>query len=59
MELNLPVIIIVSIAALILVIFLIRRNQKDEKKFEREINENYKKHPDHEKDVDIEDTRSV
>ena len=59
MELNLPVIIIVSIAALALIIFLIRRNQKDEKEFEKQLNQDYKKPPEDENEVDIEDGKSI
>lgn len=59
MELNLPVIILVSVAALILIIFMIRKNQKDKKQFEKEMNQDYKKHPDHENDTEIEDGKSV
>jgi low affinity Fe/Cu permease len=40
---NWPVIIIVSIAAIALLVFLIIRNQKDEKDFEDQLNNDYPK----------------
>ncbi|WP_421944500.1 hypothetical protein [Pedobacter sp.] len=37
MEINLPVIIGVAIVVAILIIYLIKRNRKDEKKFEQDV----------------------
>lgn len=39
-KINLPVLIIIVIAAIALIAFLIWRNQKDEKPFERDEDEN-------------------
>lgn len=49
---NLPLIIAVAVAALGLVIFLIIRNQKDEKKFEDGLNSDYPKFHDEQRDID-------
>lgn len=40
---NWPVIILVSLAALALIIFLVKRNFKDEKNFEQQLNSDYPK----------------
>lgn len=37
MEINLPVIIGAAIAVALLIIYLIRKNRKDEKKFEQDV----------------------
>lgn len=43
MDINWPIVIIVAVAALALVVFLIRRNQKDEKNMEETMNQVDKK----------------
>jgi hypothetical protein len=43
MGINWPLIIIVGVGLLALLIFLIVRNQKDEKSFEEQLNEDYHK----------------
>lgn len=52
---NWPIIIIFSVAALALIIFLIVRNQKDETDFEKQLNRNYRRPRDEEGDIDIEE----
>jgi hypothetical protein len=52
---NWPVLILFGIAALALIIFLIVRNQKDEKVFEDQINNDYHKTKDEEGDVEIDE----
>ena len=37
MQINYPIAILIVVAAIIFVILLIRRNQKDEKNFERDV----------------------
>lgn len=49
---NWNIIIIVGILALALIIFLVNRNLKDEKSFENQLNEDYKKTKDHEDEID-------
>lgn len=49
-NINWPVIIIVGVAVLALLIFLIRRNQKDEKDMEATMNQVDKKTLEHESD---------
>ena len=53
---NWPIIIGVSVLSLILIIFLIARNIKDEHMVEHELNEDYHKTPDKEGDEDPEET---
>jgi len=38
---DLPILIVIVIAAIALVVFLIWRNQKDEKPFEHDVDENF------------------
>jgi hypothetical protein len=52
---NWPVLIIVGIAALALIIYLIVRNQKDEKSFEEKLKQDYHKSKDEEGDVEIDE----
>jgi len=52
---NWPVIIIVGIAAIGLIIFLVVRNQKDEKEFEQQLKNDYHKPKEEEGDVDNEE----
>jgi flagellar biosynthesis/type III secretory pathway M-ring protein FliF/YscJ len=53
---NWTIIIIVSVLALALVVFLIIRNQKDEEKFEETIMNNYPHPRDEEGDTNSNDT---
>lgn len=50
-----PVLIIVVIAAIALLIFLVKRNQQDKKEFERQLNQDYHKIKDEEGDTDPEE----
>ena len=52
---NWLIIIVVGIAVLALVIFLITQNQKDEKKFEKQMNEDYHKSKEEEGDIDVDE----
>jgi FtsZ-interacting cell division protein ZipA len=52
---NWTVIIIVGIALVALVVFLVRRNAKDEKEFEQQQNSDYHKTKNEEGDVDAEE----
>ncbi len=52
---NWPIIIIAGIAAVALIIFLVVRNQKDEKEFEKQLNNDYHKTKDEEGDVETEE----
>jgi hypothetical protein len=54
MKINWPLIIAAGIGLLALLIFLIAKNQKDEKSFEEQLNEDYKKSKDQEGDEDTE-----
>lgn len=49
---NWPVLIVTGIALVALVIFLIRRNMKDEEEFEQQLKNDYHKPKDEEGDVD-------
>lgn len=53
---NWPVIIIFGIAAIALIIFLVLRNQKDEKQFENQFKDDYNKTKDEEGDTEIDET---
>jgi len=50
---NWTVLIIFGIIAIALIIFLVVRNQKDEKEFEKEANQDYHKTKDEEGDAEI------
>jgi large-conductance mechanosensitive channel len=52
---NWPVLIAVGFLLLALVIFLVRRNMKDEEEFEHQVNEDYHKPKDEEGDVRIDE----
>ena len=52
---NLPFLIIFGIAAIGLIIFLVKRNNKDEKVFEDEMNNDYHKTKDEEGDAEIDE----
>lgn len=53
---NWPLIIVFGIAAVALIIFLIVRNQKDEKEFEKRLKNDYRKTKDEEGDAEIDET---
>lgn len=59
MDINWSVIIITAVVLAAFLIFLVYRNQKDKKKLEQKLNEDYKKSKDEEGDVDIEDSKSI
>lgn len=50
---NWPVIIFFGLAAIALIVFLVIRNQKDEKDFEQQLNNDFHKTKDVEKDIEI------
>ena len=52
---NWPVIIIIGILLVALVVFLIRRNMKDEEEFEHKVNEDFHHAKNEEGDVEIDD----
>jgi FtsZ-interacting cell division protein ZipA len=52
---NWTVIIIVGIALVGLIVFLVRRNVKDEKEFEKQQNNDYRKTKDEEGDIDADE----
>lgn len=52
---NWTVLILFSIAAIALIVFLVVRNQKDEKKFEEQTNNDYHKTKDEEGDAEIDE----
>lgn len=54
-NMNWPVIIIVGLFLILLLVFLIRRNQKDEQEFEQQLNNDFHKTKDAEGDVDSEE----
>jgi len=43
MKIDWTILVIIIIAAITLIVFLVRRNWKDEKKFEHRMNEDYKR----------------
>ena len=46
-----------AVAVIVLVVFLVKRNQKDETRLEDQIKNDYRKSKDEEGDVDIEENR--
>lgn len=52
---NLTVLILFGIAAIALIIFLVVRNQKDKKKLEHTLNNDFHKSKDEEADVEIDE----
>lgn len=52
---NWPIIIGVGLLLLALVVFLVRRNRKDEEEFEHQLNEDYPKLKDEEGDAEIDE----
>ena len=54
---NWPLIITVALAALAVAIFLLVINLKDEKKFEKQIENDYQKGSSEENDIQLEDKR--
>ncbi len=56
---NWPLLILVGVAIIALIVFLVRRNQKDKKEFENQLKNDYRKPKDEEGDVDIEDGKRL
>ena len=52
---NWPVLVPVGTAALLLIIFLVWRNRKDEKQFEDQLKQDFPKSKDEEGDVEIDE----
>jgi FtsZ-interacting cell division protein ZipA len=52
---NWPVLIVTGIALVALLVFLIRRNFKDERKFEKQFKNDYRKTKDEEGDVVVDE----
>ena len=52
---NWLILIIFGILAIALIVFLVVRNQKDEKNFERDLNNDFPKRKSDEADIDIDD----
>jgi preprotein translocase subunit YajC len=50
MEINYPILGLVVLAVICLIVFLVRRNRKDEKKFEKEMTESEIKPEKHDED---------
>ncbi len=55
MNINWTVLILFGIAVIGLIVFLVRRNQKDEKKFEQQMNDDFHKSKDEEGDTEIDE----
>ena len=52
---NWPLLILFGIAAIALIVFLVRRNQKDEKKFEDQLKNDFPKSKEEEGDAEIDE----
>lgn len=52
---NWPLLIVFGIAAVALIVFLVWRNQKDEKQYENQLKNDFPKSKDEEGDTEIED----
>ena len=52
---NVLLLILFGIAAIALIVFMIRRNMVDKKEFEEKIKKDYRKPRDEEGDIDVED----
>ena len=52
---NWPLIIVVGLAAIVLIVFFIVRNQKDKKQFEDQLKDDYPKTKDEEGDIEIDE----
>lgn len=52
---NVLLLILFGIAAIALIVFIIRRNLADKKEFEEKIKKDYRKPRDEEGDIDVED----
>ena len=50
---NWPILVVFGIAAIVLIVFLVRRNIKDEKELEEKIKQDYHKSRDEEGDAEI------
>lgn len=57
MDINWPVIIITGVVLAALLLFLVKRNQRDKKNLEQKLNEDFRKTKDEEGDV--EDSKSI
>lgn len=55
LDMNWPLIIVFGIAAIALIVFLVVRNQKDEREFENQIKNDYHKTKDEEGDSEIDE----
>ncbi|HQW44570.1 MAG: hypothetical protein IPP02_05565 [Chitinophagaceae bacterium] len=53
---NWLILIPVGIGLIALIVFLVMRNQKDEKEFEQQLNTDYHKSKDEEGDIEIDET---
>lgn len=52
---NWPIIIVVGIAVIALIVFLVMRNQKDEKQFEQQVTNDFPKAKDEEGDTEVDE----
>ncbi len=52
-----PLIVLFGLIAIALIVFLVVRNQKDEKEFENQLKNDYRKPPDKEGDIEVDDTK--
>jgi hypothetical protein len=57
LEINIAAIAIVAVLLAGLLVFLVAKNKKDKREFEDQMNQDYPKSKDAEKDVDTEDPR--
>ncbi|HEX5651999.1 MAG TPA: hypothetical protein VFX58_02930 [Chitinophagaceae bacterium] len=57
LEIDVAAIAIIAVILLGLLIFLVVKNKKDKKEFEDQLNRDYPKTKDEEKDIDTEDPR--
>jgi len=57
MEINWTIISIVGVLVIILIVFLIRRNQRDEKELTEKLNNDYKTTPEADSELNDEDVR--
>jgi hypothetical protein len=59
MTINLPLIALIAVLLIIFILFLIIRNRKDEKDFEKKLNQDYKKPKRIKKRLELEDDNSL
>jgi len=57
MEINWTIISVVGVLVIILIVFLIRRNQRDEKELIEKLNNDYKTTPEADSELNDEDVR--